>query len=186
MITIGITGTIGSGKGLLVEYFKEKGFKHFSAREFLTKELEKRGREVNRPSMTTLADEIRAKNGPGAMISLLIQEAKTWGGNSIIESIRALGEVETFRKEAENPILFAVDSDQKIRYERIVKRGSVTDHISYETFLLDDAKEMSSKETWRGNIAGCVKCADHIFYNNGSKEEFLQEVEREFVKLNLK
>ena len=40
---IGITGTLGAGKGTIASYLvKEKGFKHFSVREFLNKELQKR------------------------------------------------------------------------------------------------------------------------------------------------
>ena len=39
MITIGITGTLGAGKGTIVEYLqKEKGFSHYSVRAFLTDE----------------------------------------------------------------------------------------------------------------------------------------------------
>lgn len=41
MIIIGITGTLGAGKGTVVEYLKTKGFKHFSVREFLTQEIKK-------------------------------------------------------------------------------------------------------------------------------------------------
>ena len=185
MLTIGITGTIGSGKGALVEFLQAKGFEHFSARTFLTQELEKRGLEVNRPSMTAFANDLRQKGGPGAMISLLVARAKASGKNGIVESIRTLGEVETFKREAVNPIFLAVDAKPKIRYERILKRGSALDNITYEQFLSDDAKEMSSPEIWKGNIAGCIKLADYVFHNDGSKEEFLQEVEREFVKLKL-
>jgi len=43
MIIIGITGTLGAGKGTVVEYLQEKGFRHYSARGFITKEVEKRG-----------------------------------------------------------------------------------------------------------------------------------------------
>ena len=40
MIVIGITGTIGAGKGTIVEYLVEKkGFLHFSVREFLLKKI---------------------------------------------------------------------------------------------------------------------------------------------------
>lgn len=36
MHIIGITGTLGAGKGTIVEYLKDKkGFAHFSVREFL-------------------------------------------------------------------------------------------------------------------------------------------------------
>ena len=35
MIIIGITGTIGAGKGTIVELLIKKGFKHYSVRDFL-------------------------------------------------------------------------------------------------------------------------------------------------------
>ena len=49
MITIGITGTLGAGKGTIVDYLiQHRGFVHFSVRAFITEEINRRGREVNR------------------------------------------------------------------------------------------------------------------------------------------
>ena len=36
---IGITGTLGAGKGTVVDFLKEKGFRHFSVRDYLIKIL---------------------------------------------------------------------------------------------------------------------------------------------------
>ena len=45
MIIIGITGTLGAGKGTIVDYLvQEKGFKHYSVRNYLIKEIEKGGK----------------------------------------------------------------------------------------------------------------------------------------------
>ena len=41
MVIIGITGTLGAGKGTIVDYLKEeRGFLHFSARQFIIEEIE--------------------------------------------------------------------------------------------------------------------------------------------------
>jgi len=62
MIIIGITGTLGAGKGTIVDYLiNKKDFKHFSARAFLVEEIEKRGLENNRDSMVLVANELREK-----------------------------------------------------------------------------------------------------------------------------
>ena len=37
----GITGTNGSGKGTVVEFLKQKGFKHYSASELILEEIVK-------------------------------------------------------------------------------------------------------------------------------------------------
>ena len=36
---IGITGTLGAGKGAVVEFLKQKDFKHYSVRNFLIEEI---------------------------------------------------------------------------------------------------------------------------------------------------
>ena len=65
MIIIGITGTLGAGKGTMVDYLVQKrGFAHFSVRTYLQREMKKRNMPDNRDSMTTLANELRAQNSP--------------------------------------------------------------------------------------------------------------------------
>ena len=59
-IIIGITGTLGAGKGAVVDYLLgQKGFKHFSARALFTDEIINRGLPVNRDTMTEVANELR-------------------------------------------------------------------------------------------------------------------------------
>jgi dephospho-CoA kinase len=77
MITIGITGTIGAGKGTIVDFLvKEKGFKHFSARAFLLAEINKRGMPETRDSMWAIAQEWRKNFSPGYMMEQLAIERK--------------------------------------------------------------------------------------------------------------
>jgi len=55
MNVIGITGTLGAGKGTIVEFLKaEYGFDHYSVRGYLIEEINKRSLEVNRDSMTIM------------------------------------------------------------------------------------------------------------------------------------
>ncbi|MBQ4206222.1 MAG: AAA family ATPase, partial [Bacteroidales bacterium] len=65
MNIIGITGTLGAGKGTIVEYLIEKkGYVHYSVRAFLAEEIKRRGMEVNRDTLTMVANELRANNSP--------------------------------------------------------------------------------------------------------------------------
>jgi dephospho-CoA kinase len=68
MKIIGITGPAAAGKWTVVEYLKELWFSHYSASGFLTQELEKQGKEVNRDTMRELADSLRAQYGPSYVI----------------------------------------------------------------------------------------------------------------------
>ena len=178
MLVIGITGTLGAGKVTIVEYLKEKkNFRHYSVRGFLIKEIEHRGLPVNRDSMTKIANLLRSQHHPAFIVEQLYREALSAGENAVIESIRTPGEVEFLRKQG-HFYLFAVDADPKIRYERIKKRGSETDHIDFETFLSNEAREMNTTDPNKQNLSRCIEMADFRFENNGNREALYGEVDR--------
>jgi dephospho-CoA kinase len=184
MITIGITGTIGAGKGTIVDYLvKEKGFAHFQARGFILKEVDRRGLERVRDNINAVGNDLRKQHGPDYIIRELLKEAQGKKQNAVIESIRAFGEIDCLRKNAENFYLFAVDADLKTRYERIIDRGSSTDHVSFEKFVEDETKEFDAKEVWNMNLKGCIAQADFVFENNGSFDELQEKIDEVLKKI---
>ena len=63
MKIIGITGTLGAGKGTVVDFLvSEKGYKHYSVRSFISEEIIKRNLPLNRDSMVVVANDLRANN----------------------------------------------------------------------------------------------------------------------------
>lgn len=183
MIIIGITGTLGAGKGTIVDYLtKEKGYAHFSVRGYLQKEMLKRGMPNNRDSMTSLANELRAQNSPSYVTDQLYLEALESGKNCIIESIRTPGEITSLREKG-SFYLFAVDADPAIRFDRIKLRASETDHISYETFLANEAREMNSQDPNKQNLKKCIEMADFSIDNNGDRNQLIIQTEKIIEKL---
>lgn len=171
----GITGTLGAGKGTIVEFLKERGIKHYSVREFLIKEIEKRGLPVNRDSMVVVANDLRRKFSPSYIVEELYREAIERGGDAVIESLRAIGEVKKL-KEFGDFYLFSVDAEPFLRYERIQKRASETDKISYAKFLSNESREMKSDDYTKQNLSACTILADYKFENNGSIENLNEKV----------
>lgn len=167
-IILGITGTLGAGKGEIVNYLvKEKEFIHFSVTDYLIQEIKKRNLPINRESMRTVANDIRTKKGSGFIVGKLYKKAKNIKGNVVIESIRTLGEVETL-KEKGNFYLFAVDANPKVRYERIRKRESEKDSVTFKEFLKGEKKEMDNADPAKQNLKKCIEMSDYKFENNGT------------------
>ena len=167
MIVIGITGTLGAGKGTIVEFLKyEYGFEHYSVRGYLIEEIKKQGLEVNRDSMTSVANDLRAKHSPSYITDQLYFRAKKNNVNCIIESIRTPGEVISLQQKA-SFYLFAVDANPKTRFDRIINRKSSTDNIDYQTFLSNEKREMTTTDPNKQNLGKCIEMADYVFNNDG-------------------
>ena|ERR1039457_7152054 len=178
MIIIGITGTLGAGKGTLVEYLvAEKGFEHFSVRAWLLEEIRKRGMPENRDSMFTLANKLRALHSPSYVTDQLFNEAIKTGKDCVIESIRAPGEIDSLRKN-KNFHLIAIDADQYLRYQRVQLRKSETDNISFDVFRENEEREMNTTDPNKQNLKKCISMADAILLNNSIKEELFIQLEQ--------
>lgn len=167
MNIIGITGTLGAGKGTIVEYLKSHyGFRHYSVRSYLIAEAGRRGLPLDRDTFVFVANDLRARHSASFITDELYCRALADGGNAVIESIRTPGEVLSLRKNVDF-ILLAIDADPEIRYRRVIERNSETDHVSFDTFIQNERREMTSIDPNHQNIAECMRMADYVLQNNG-------------------
>ena len=179
---IGITGTNGAGKGTVVEYLVEKGFTHYSVRQELTDELARRGLPTDRPHLGALGDELREKNGAGYFCHLFVDRAKAEGINDlVVESIRSLGEVAALKELG--GILLAVDAGRKLRYERVVLRGSSTDKVDFDTWVAQEECEWGNTDVHDMNVPVVMQMADFAFHNDGTLEEFHSQIDEILKKI---
>ncbi len=177
MITIGITGTLGAGKGTVVKYLvSKKGFTHYSVRDYIRLELENRNMPVNRDTLTAMANSLRAKHGAPYLVEQLFKKARAKNQNSIIESIRNPGEIENLRQYTDF-FLLAVDADARLRYKRIRSRNSETDQVSYHKFMQNEEREMHSTDPNNQNLFACIHVADYVIVNNSSLINFHRSIE---------
>ena len=178
MIIVGITGTLGAGKGTIVDFLvSHYNFKHYSVREYLIEEINRRNLPVNRDSMVVVANDLRKNNSPAFIIDELYKKAINNNQNCIIESIRTPGEVVSL-KNKENFMLLAVDAAPEVRYKRIIERASETDNVSFETFLENEEREFDTSDPHKQNLRKCIEIADYHIDNNGSVDDLYKEIEK--------
>lgn len=178
---IGIGGTNGGGKGTVVDYLvKEKGFRHYSVRSFLTSELERMGKEVNRSEMRLLANDLRATKDPAYIIRSLYETAVQDGAeHAVIESVRNVGEAEFLISKG--AVLLAVDADQMTRFLRVQERRSATDQVDFPTFVHHEEREMQPEGPHDMDVRGVMRLAKAVLINNSTVEELHAQVD-EFLK----
>jgi len=182
MQIIGITGTLGAGKGTIVEYLiNNKGYSHFSVGDFLTKELTRRGKEINRPNMADLANQLREKFGPDYITRELFKLASSQNKNAIIESIRNPKEVEFIKSHG--GIMFAVEANQKLRYERIKERASEKDNVTFGEFKKHEEREMQNTDPNAQNLPKCIEMSDYLFNNDGYLKDLYEKIEEAIKKI---
>lgn len=180
---IGITGSFGAGKGVVVDYLvKTKGFKHYSARNFIFEEAKRRGLDISKGREVTIpvANEMRAQHGPAYIVESLYKQAVEDGGDAVIESLRAVAEVKKMKELG--ALVLGVDADPHVRFERTSKRGSETDNVSFEQWLGQERREMNPGDPTKQDIFGALKESDVIVENNGTPEELYQQVEVALAK----
>jgi dephospho-CoA kinase len=173
---IGIAGSFGAGKGVVVDYLvTKKGFTHYSASGFITEEIVRRGMPVNRDSMIVVANDMRAHHGPAYIIESLYERAQAAGGNAVIEALRAVAEVRKIKELGGRVI--GVDAKPELRYQRAVQRGSVKDQVSFEKWLEQERLESNPDDPTKQDIFGALKEADIIIENNGTMQDLDKEIE---------
>jgi dephospho-CoA kinase len=170
---IGITGTLGSGKGMVAEYLTKKhNFTYYSVRNFFAQEVLRRGKMANRDTIAEVASELRAEHGETYALGQLMSQQALTGNNVVIESIRTKAEAEYLK--AQGALLWAIDADLQIRYQRTLKRDASVEHVSLESFVEQEKKEVALKEV--------IASADVVLRNEGTKEEIFAQVEAALAK----
>lgn len=171
---IGLTGKNGSGKGVVADFLKSSGFSYYSLSDIIREEIKAQGNPVTRENLIKMGRELREEGGPSVLADKIL-EILDVDKNYVIDSIRNPAEVKALKRRRDF-VLFYVDADQKIRFERIKKRARENDPTDFETFVKLEGKELKSDNPAAQQLIETAKLADIVIENNASVRELNNQV----------
>lgn len=185
---LGLTGPIGSGKGVVADLLKSKGFQYTSFGDRCREEALNRGLPLTRENLQAIGNELRANGGADILASMTLNKidlTKNW----VIDSIRNPAEVIKL-KELKNFKLLLVDASEPTRFQRLKSRNksfngmqeveSKTDEEILKTMQIDLG---IGQDKAGQQVAKCMEMADFTILNEGSMEELSENLDRLLEKL---
>ncbi len=176
---IGIAGTIGSGKGTVVEYLKSKGFVQYSSSKLLGELVEKEGNPKTRDFLSPMATRLQIEY-PGGIAEknyhekYLLDKPK----DAIFEALHRQSEANFVRSIGGK--IIGIDASLEKRFDRTKLRNEgAKDEGDFEDFkkqsaIEDDGGGDISRDN---NVRAVVDVADFHIENNGTLEELLAQID---------
>jgi dephospho-CoA kinase len=179
-IILGFVGEIASGKGTACKYLQKKhnaGYHRFSS--ILRGILDRIYIEHSRESLQGVSTALRQAFGDDILAEVMAKEVKADPAEIVcVDGIRRHADIKELTKLPEFKLIH-VTADEKIRYERIIKRTENIDdqNKTFEEFQADQKREAEI------TIYEVAKDADYKITNNGSFEDLEKQIEETLTKI---
>lgn len=174
---IGLTGSMGCGKGEVVKILQNLGFRYITLSSIVKEEAKKRGVFEEREQLMDIGNELRKKEGAGVLAKRVLGKITASGYEKwVIDGIRNPAEIEALRK-VENVFIIGISVNQELLIERIFGRGRSGDSKAREEIVRKIEREWGKGELASGQQVGkCMDMADVIVSNDGAIKELGEKV----------
>ncbi len=183
---IGLTGPGAGGKGTIADMLKEKGYVYFSVSDEIRKEARKRKwSDTDRKVLQNLGDELREKEGPDVWATRVAKLNEFKHADLIvIDSIRHPAEISYFKEFFDAKIIGVTASPENL-FERMRMRDREGDPKTLEDFLQMLKRENGEKGSTSMQVDECLRLADALMWNNGTKDDLEFEIARHLSELKV-
>jgi len=171
MKVLGVVGLPASGKGEFSKIAAGMGIPVIVMGDMIRQAVKAAGLEPTDANFGLTANRLRAEGGMDAIARLCIPAIKAHTAPLVlVDGIRGETEVALFRNHFPGFILVSIDSSFDNRLARIAARARSDDFTSSDALHNRDERELS----W--GLGNALKEADRSITNEGSLEEFSDEV----------
>ncbi|MFA5188006.1 MAG: AAA family ATPase [Patescibacteria group bacterium] len=173
-IILGFVGPIASGKGTACNYLKDKHQAQiFRFSSMLRDVLDRFYIPQSRENMQAASSALRKTFGDDLMAQTIANDVKNSSAHIIVlDGVRRQADIKYLQKMP-NFHLIEINAEQKIRFERIIRRGENTDDNkkTLAEFQDDEQKEAELQ------IKEVAKIAEFHLDNNGTAEDLQRQIE---------
>jgi dephospho-CoA kinase len=157
----------GSGKSTAAQALVAKGWKRVVMGDVIREETRRRDLVPDSKNTGEVMKQLRKERGEAAVAELCLEAIRKAGSDRVVvDGIRSMSEVETFRKSAK-VILVVVHASQRRRLALLKERGRSDDPLSYEMFLKREERELGV------GIGDAIALADEMVSNEHATPEKL-------------
>jgi dCMP deaminase len=169
---IGLTGSMGCGKGEIVKILENMGFLYVTLSAMVREEARNRGIVEEREKLMEVGNSMRSEEGAGVLAKRALQKiAESGHENWVIDGIRNPAEIDELKKK-ENSYVVGVETDFETLVERILSRARESDSKEKEEIARKIKRELGEGEPEDGQQVGkCMEKADVLIDNNGTLED---------------
>jgi len=141
-------------------------------------EAKRRGLEPTPENIGRLMLQLREENGPTAIADRCTPKIEKAKENLVlVDGLRNLEEVDTFRKNLKKFTLIAIHASSETRFQRIFKRKRSDAPANWNSFLERDLREI------KVGIGGVIALSDYIIVNEGTFEQCKTEIQKLLRKI---
>ena len=180
MKIIAFAGMPFSGKTEAVKIAKNMKFPVVRMGDMVWDEVNNRGLKLNNKNVGTIANQMREKHGQDIWALKTINKIKSMGKieSIIIDGIRNIEEIDTFKRElGKNFVVVAVETSDKTRQKRALKRGRKDDSKDIKKVKERDQREL------RWGLGSAIASADIVVSNEGSIDGFRKHIKETLERL---
>ncbi len=177
---IALVGMCGSGKSVVSDFYKEKGWPYVYFGGVTMDELKRRGLEVNEKNEKFVREDLRKIHGMAAFAILTLPKIEEGLKNShvICDGLYSWSEYKILKEKfGDDLIIVAVYAPPKLRYDRLAKRQIRP--ISHE-----DSKKRDYAEIENVEKGGPIAMADYTLVNDGDMPNLMRQIESVYQKIS--
>jgi len=181
---IGLTGSIASGKGIVSEFLKNKGFVYLSLSDEVREVARRNNIEITRENLQKIGNRLREEHGSGVLGKLIREKIISEKyPNVIVDGIRNPAEIDELEKLKEF-LIVCVDAPPEIRFKRMIERNRESDPKTWEEFMVIDSRDKGIGELSTGqNVGKCMARAKFVLINDKNLEEMQEKINQFYIKI---